>query len=68
MFARRLAIGVRSSWLASATRLRCAEAERLERVERAVEAAREPRQLVASRLLEPVGEVGIARQRLGHAA
>ena len=28
MFARRLAIGVRSSWLASATRWRCASAER----------------------------------------
>ena len=39
----------------------------LERVERAVEAAREACQLVASGLLEPVGQVGIARQRLGHA-
>ena len=35
----------------------------LERVERAVEAAREACQLVTAGLLEPVREVGIARQR-----
>ena len=67
MLARRLAIGVRSSWLASATRWRCASTELLERVERRVEAARQARELVLALDLEPLREVGVGGQRLGAA-
>ncbi len=48
MFVRRLEIGVRSSWLASSTRCRWASTELLERGQRAVEAARQPAELVVA--------------------
>ena len=65
MFARSEAIGVRSSWLASAIRWRCASTERSSASSVRVEALRQPRQLVAALDLEPPREVEVARQRLG---
>ena len=51
-----MAIGVRSSCEASATRLRCASTELLERVERRVERVRQARELVASLRFEALAE------------
>ena len=67
MFARRLAIGVRSSWLASATRWRCASTERssASSVALKLRASRASSSLPAH--LEPVGEVRVAGDRLGPA-
>ena len=61
MFARSEAIGVRSSWPASAIRCRWACDRALERVERRVEAARQPRQLVATLDLQAPRQVEVAR-------
>ena len=65
MLARRLAIGVRSSWLASATRWRCASADCSSASSVALKLRAEARELVLALDLQPLRQVGIRGQRLG---
>ncbi len=65
MLARSEEIGVRSSWLGVGDQMALGLHRALERVERGVEALRQPRELVVALDLEAPGQVEAAGERLG---